>query len=183
MNVWEILGLPISLVLSPETVEEYFRTASEGSHPDAGGKAGEFEAFREARDLLGDDFRRLEAWLEVQGVEIAHSGAVSAEVGEMFVRVNELTTGVDDWAEAGSTKASGLGKALWQKQGFEWKARLEELLDELAKWQEKEVATFEGLEESLDFAKALSVRATMGFQRKWRASLQERFGKIWEGLV
>lgn len=183
MNAWQKLGLPVCLSLEAENIEQCFRQASEGAHPDAGGEAGRFEELREARDVLRDDFRRLEAWLHFKEVELSHSGVVSPEAGEMFVKVNELTTGVDHWLAQGAAKSSGLGKALWQKEGFTWKARLEVLQEEVAEWYERTVADFAAVESNLDFEKALLIRGELGFLRKWKASLQERFGKIWEGLV
>ncbi len=183
MNAWQKLGLSVCLDLSEEKVEESFRRVSEGAHPDAGGELGRFEEIREARDLLRDDFLRLEAWLELQGVELTHSGVISPEVGEMFVRVNEVTQGVDDWFAARVTKSSGLGRALSQKEGLEWKAQVEELIGVVAEWQEKAVMAFVSLEEDLVVSNALKVRDELGFLRKWHALLQGCFGRIWEGLI
>lgn len=186
MNAWEQLGLPVQLAVSADKIEEQFRAVSEGAHPDAGGEAGEFERLREARDLLKDDFRRLDHWLELKGVEVSHSGAVSEEIRTMFGRVNEVTTGVDTWLEKGGKVTSGLGKALWQKEGMEWKTRLEVLLDEVAEWQERVVATFFQLEADFsmgDAGNCLKARSEMGFLRKWKQQLQTRYGRIWEGLV
>lgn len=183
MNAWEKLGLPVCLVLEQEVVEQKFRELGEGLHPDVGGEAGRFEELREARDLLRDDFRRLEAWLRNRGVEFAHSGGVSGEVGEMFVRVEEVNRGVDAWLQEGNEKSSGLGKALWQKEGVEWKGRVEALLQEVAEWQERVVAGFAELEEGFEEGKALAVRSELGFLRKWKAGLQGRFARLWEGLV
>lgn len=183
MNAWQTLGLPLSLSLSDEDLDAHFRAASEGAHPDAGGEGGRFEEVREARDRLKDDFLRLEAWLLEKGVTLSHSGAISPRVGEMFAQVDALTQGVDAWLEEGATKSSGLGKALWQKEGFAWKTRLDERLQTIAEWQQEAVAQFPDLEAEEDFRKALIVRGELGFLRKWKASLQERFGKIWEGLV
>ena len=183
MNAWQVLNLPICLVLEPEEVDRQFREASEGVHPDAGGEKGRFEELREARDLLRDDFRRLEAWLKVKGVEVEHSGEVSSKVGEMFMRVDEVNRGVDAWLLEGSGKSTGLGKALWQKEGFAWKIRVEELLQEVADWQDRVVAGFADIQQSVNIDKALKLRSEMGFLRKWKAGLQGRFGRLWEGLV
>ena len=186
MNAWEELGLPVKLAIGAEEVEASFREVSQGAHPDAGGEAGEFERMREARDLLKDDFRRLDLWLEVKGIERAHSGAVSQEVGVMFGRVNEVTTGVDEWLQKGEGVTSGLGKALWQKEGFGWKARLEEVLSEVDVWQQRVVDEFsqlEGLPASEVEGESLAMRGELGFLRKWRLQLQARFGRLWEGLI
>ncbi|MGJ8723532.1 MAG: J domain-containing protein [Roseibacillus sp.] len=182
MNAWEELGLPVGLVVAPEEVEEAFRKKSEGAHPDSGGEVGEFERIREARDLLRDDFQRLELWLDLQGVERAHSGAISERVGAMFGRVSEATKGVDAWLEKGAGVSSSLGKAVWQKEGFGWKTRLEELLQEVNDWQEGVVGLFVEIGEG-EVDKALEVRGELGFLRKWKHQLQARYGKIWEGLV
>ena len=182
MNAWKELGLPVELVLTLEDIEEAFRKQSEGAHPDSGGEVGEFERFREARDLLRDDFRRLELWLDLQGVERAHSGAISERVGTMFAKVSEATSGVDAWLEKGAGVTSSLGKAVWQKEGFGWKAQLEELLQEVGDWQSDVVERFcEVGEDGVD--RALELRGELGFLRKWKHQLQGRYGKIWEGLV
>ncbi|MDQ8189513.1 hypothetical protein [Roseibacillus persicicus] len=186
MNHWEVLGLPVQLALTPEEIEAAFRAASEGAHPDAGGEAGQFERLREAHDGLRDEYQRLEQWLRENDVAVAHSGAVSEEVGGMFGRVSEVLAGVDDWLGKGESVSSTLGKALWQKEGFAWKSRVEELLQEVNDWQERVTATFPKLEElarSGDFAEALRVRGELGFLRKWKAQLQAHYGKLWEGLV
>lgn len=186
MNAWEVLGLPVCLAVSPDEVEQSFRAASEGQHPDAGGEAGQFERLREARDLLKDDYRRLDAWLEVQGVAREHSGEISAEVGAMFARVSELTTGVDGWLAKGAGVSSGLGKALWQKEGFAWKSRLEEMLDEVGEWQQRLVTDWERLQQQFaqgEVSAILLVRGELGFLRKWKQQLQQRYGRLWEGLV
>ena len=186
MNAWEGLGLELRLALTAEDVEEAFRKASEGTHPDAGGEAGEFERLREDRDHLKDDFKRLELWLEVRGVALTHSGAVSDEVGAMFGRVNEVTAGVDAWLEKGEKVNSALGKALWQKEGFAWKIRLEELLGEVGEWQERVVGQFARLESQFSLEEpsaCLAVRGELGFLRKWKQQLQVRYGRIWEGLI
>lgn len=182
MNAWDELGLPVSLVLTREEIEVAFRRKSEGAHPDSGGEVGHFEKVREARDLLRDDFRRLELWLDLKEVEREHSGAISEEVGSMFGRVSEVTSGVDMWLEKGAGVASGLGKALWQKEGFAWKSRLEELLEEVENWQERVVGRFSELE-GCDIGKILVIRGELGFLRKWRQQMQVRYGKLWEGLV
>ena len=182
MNAWEVLGLPVDLVLAPEVIEEAFREKGEGAHPDSGGEAGEFERVREARDLLRDDFRRLELWLDLKGVERAHSGVISERVGEMFAKVNEATMGVDGWLEKGTEVSSSLGKAVWQKEGFGWKTRVEGLLQEVGDWQAGVVERFCEIEGS-SVDKALEFRGELGFLRKWKHQLQGRYGKIWEGLV
>ena len=186
MSVWEELGFELRLVFAEGEVEERFRERSQGTHPDSGGEEGVFERLREARNDLLNDFKRLELWLKAHGIEVSHSGNISPEIGEMFGRVGEVTSGVDLWVERGVTVNSGLGKALWQKEGFSWKTRVEVLIDEVDVWQEKLVSKFPALEEGKaqdDFAQALQVRAELGFLRKWRSELQTRFGKIWEGLV
>lgn len=186
MNPWAELGLAPRLVISDDEVEAAFREVSTGSHPDAGGRLGEFERLREARDLLRDEFRRLEAWLGFYGVELTHSGAVSEEVGAMFLRVNEVTAGMDEWQKRGEEVSSGLGRALWQKEGFVWKERLEVLLGEVTSWQEGVLGRFSEAEEDGgggDFSKGLALREELGFLRKWRAELQRRFGPLWEALV
>ena len=182
MNAWEELGLPVGLVLAPEEIEDAFRKKSEGAHPDSGGEAGEFERVREARDLLKDDFRRLELWLDLKGVERAHSGAISERVGAMFGKVSEATTGVDAWLEKGEGVTSSLGKAVWQKEGFGWKTRLEELLQEVGDWQASVVEMFSEIGDG-EVGRALELRGELGFLRKWKHQLQARYGKIWEGLV
>ena len=182
MNAWEELGLPVALVLAPEEIEDAFRRKSEGAHPDSGGEVGQFERIREARDLLRDDFRRLELWLDLKGVERAHSGAISERVGAMFARVSEATSGVDTWLEKGAGVTSSLGKAVWQKEGFGWKTRLEELLQEVGDWQTGVVGRF-GEIDSDGLDKALVLRGELGFLRKWKYQLQGRYGKLWEGLV
>ena len=186
MSAWDDLGFELKLVFSEGEVEERFRERSSGVHPDAGGDKGEFERLREARNLLLDEGKRLEFWLKEQDVEINHSGNISAAIGEMFGRVGEVTSGVDSWSERGASVSSGLGKALWQKEGFGWKTRVEGLIDEVETWQGQQVSQFPALEEQVrqgDFTEALQVRAELGFLRKWRSELQTRFGKIWEGLV
>ena len=182
MNAWEELGLPVGLVLKPREIEEAFREKSEGAHPDSGGKAGEFERLREARDLLQDEFRRLELWLDLQGAERAHSGAISERVGTMFAKVSETTAGVDAWLEREAGVATSLGKAVWQKEGFGWKMRVEGLLQEVDDWRTGVVAQFSEMSAS-KVERALELRGELGFLRKWKHQLQGRYGKIWEGLV
>ncbi|WP_411844663.1 hypothetical protein AAFN60_11555 [Roseibacillus persicicus] len=186
MNHWEVLGIPVQLAVASAEVEAAFRVASEGAHPDAGGERGQFERLREAYDGLRDDYQRLEQWLRVHEVAVAHSGAVSEEVGGMFARVSEVLAGVDDWLGKGGAVSSALGKALWQKEGFAWKSRVEELLQEVNDWQERVTASFSKLEEQArlgEFEEALRVRGELGFLRKWKAQLQSCYGKLWEGLV
>lgn len=186
MSAWTELGLPLRLVLDPTEVESHFRERSATVHPDAGGSKGDFERLREARDLLTDRGRRLELWLRENGVELAHSGAISESVGVMFGRVGEVTAGVDAWSDEGKAVTSGLGKALWQKRGFTWKREVEELIVEIESWQNRLGEHFPEIEQQGaegDFVRALEVRGELGFLRKWRRDLQARFGKIWEGLV
>lgn len=186
MNWWEALGLPVQLVLAEEEVEKAFQQKSAGAHPDAGGEQGEFECLREAHDGLRDDFRRLDAWLRFHGQEIAHSGVITPAVGEMFTRVSVVTGGIDEWLERQGQTSSGLGKALWQKEGFRWKQQLEDLLEELAEWQQRLQDEFTNAEQAGvvgDYEPALALRSELGFLRKWKLQLKERFGRIWQGLV
>lgn len=185
-TAWDELALSPGLALSRETIEDAFRVASAGAHPDSGGASGAFERVREARDTLLDPTQRLTQWLLLYGVETAHSGTISDEVAAMFARVGEVTDGVDAWSTKSAGMTSGLGKALAQKEGFEWKARVEALQSEVADRQAALQESFGALEraaESGDFAKALLVRSELGFLRKWQRELQVRFGKIWEGLI
>ncbi|MDP0490858.1 MAG: hypothetical protein Q7Q71_07405 [Verrucomicrobiota bacterium JB023] len=183
MNAWEALGLKPRLALADGELEEKFRERMKGAHPDAGGGEGEFEAVQQARDLLADPGRRLEAWLKARGVEISHSGAVPPEVGEMFMRVGTATSGVDQWLEKGKATSSGLGKALWQKEGFQLKESVEQLIGEVEEWEERVTSRFALIEEQGDNEAALLARGELGFLRKWKAELRGRYGKLWEGLV
>ena len=181
---WEVFGWPVSLQLDEARLDEAFRELSQKLHPDAGGKVGEFERLEEAKQCLEQPARRLEAWLNFHGVRSGHSAAIPSEVGEMFVRVGEITQGVDDWQA--SPKVSGLGKALWQQEGLKWKTRLEALMDEVTEREKGLVEELPNLEEAAtqnEFERALEVRAEFGFMAKWRTSLRKSFGCLWEDLV
>lgn len=186
MSAWTELGLPLQLVLESSEIETQFRERSATVHPDAGGAKGDFERLRESRDLLLDNGKRLELWLREHEVELAHSEAISDAIGSMFGKVGEVTSGVDAWSLEGQSMTSGLGRALWQKRGFAWKTKVEQLIDEVEVWQEALGERFSEIEKAGlagDFTAALEVRGELGFLRKWRRDLQARFGKIWEGLV
>jgi curved DNA-binding protein CbpA len=184
INFWDELSLPLRLDLTQNEIEAAFRDRSKASHPDAGGAQGDFERLREARNALLDSARRLELWLKIHDVELSHSGSIANEVAIMFARVGEVTAGVDAWSE--KSVASGLGKALWQKEGWAWKERVESLQTEIGEWRERLENDFKRLQanaENGEFAEAIQVRNELGFLRKWQSELQARFGKIWEGLV
>lgn len=183
---WDELALPARLQLSSSEIEEAFRKQSSEAHPDGGGAAGDFEKIREARNALLDPASRLTNWLQLHGIEPTHSGAISDEVAIMFTRVGEVTSGVDRWSEKCTTMTSGLGKALSQKEGFQWKEQVEALQEEVSVWQRKLEDRFPELAlgaESNDFRQAVAIRNELGFLRKWQRELQVRFGKIWEGLI
>ncbi|MBK1834015.1 hypothetical protein [Roseibacillus ishigakijimensis] len=186
MNVWEALGLPVTLDLTAERIEDAFREASHGVHPDAGGQAGDFERLREARNDLLDECRRLELWLLLNEQKLGHVGRVPERVGEMFLKVNQLVEAVDQWMEEGSLKSSTLGRALWQKEGFRWKENVEALIAEVDAWHQEAVADFGRIEEEAgkqEFTRAIERRVDLGFLRRWRTQLQTRYARMWEQLI
>jgi len=181
---WEVVGLSKSLSLDETSLEARYRELSKALHPDAGGNEADFSKLQEAKAILESPGRRLDAWLKTQGIETERTMVVTESVGQMYGRIDELTRGVDGWAA--KPKMSGLGKALWQKEGLEWKSRLEESIDELTAWEnrlgeelsELDKANGDGVNE-----RVVELRAEFGFLTKWQAGLRERFGKIWEALV
>lgn len=183
---WDQLALPLRLDIAKEEIEGAFRERSAAAHPDGGGSAGEFEKIREARNALLEPASRLTQWLECHHIEPTHSGIISNEIGKMFERVGTVTQAVDAWSGKGTKITSGLGKALWQKEGLQWKEQVEVLLNEVSDWQASLVESFPELQRAAEentFEKAIATRNELGFLRKWQSELQSRFGKIWEGLI
>lgn len=176
------LGLPRSLLIAEEEIEEAWRARARDAGGDAGQGPADAEEAHEARRTLRDPVSRLEHWLSLVAPgrsEAARGAAVDAPLMSLFEAVHAALGAADAVIERHRAAASSLAKALLASEALRSQLALQETLRRIQEEVAARVARFAALEEacqgpnpSCDAAR--EVLGQLKFLRKWERQAQER---------
>jgi len=182
MDPFTKLGLPRTLGLDADSLEESFREKSKVTHPDAGGSAVAFEELRSAYELLKSPARRIRS---VLGPE-EDRGVVPGGVMDLFGPVAEAIRGVDEFLDERGASRSALGKAVLDSRIPALKAELERLTGELLRLEEELCEQFGRFDrQGWDTCGSEMGEVARGlvFIEKWLGQLRAATGKLFEALL
>ncbi len=176
MSAFELLGLPVELVVSEEVVREAFRAKAALVHPDSGGDAGEFSALQVAQEVVLSPARRLKEWLVVTGVEVDARGQIGAGLMDLFQKVAEVGTAAEAAIKAGSTAGSMLTKAMAEVSLMRQREEVKDLLAEV----EGEIRERSGMFSEIENGRADGGKTMrdLVFLEKWRGTLKGIYGRL-----
>lgn len=186
MSPFEQIGLPFRLEVSVEEVDAALRGRAKMVHPDVGGDAMEFAELSKAAALLRGPASRLKAALEVTGVESVERGAVPGVLMDYFSPVAGVLEEVSAFLLEREGTRSVLGRALCDAKVPVLKARLEGLVEDLERLEERILGSFAEFDQrgwELCVCEMEETYRALLFLAKWLAQLRGAVGKIFEVLL
>ncbi|MEN8737032.1 MAG: hypothetical protein ABF337_07255 [Akkermansiaceae bacterium] len=186
MNPFEILGMPLKLVIPENELEQQFDVRGKLSHPDAGGSDEEFSNVRSAYEQLKTPAGRIRAALEITVDEMDSRGTIPSEVMNHFSEVAMTLEKVDAILREQSGVRSGLTRALVNAKIPALKGQLEEVLADLLKSEASLLGRFAEFDEvgwEKSFQAMAEVSRGLIFLSKWKSQLQGATGKLFEALL
>lgn len=178
-NAFELLGLPVRLIVSRETLQQAFREAGKRLHPDAGGDEQSFAALQRASEILQSPSRRLKHWLEIGGHPLESRGAISSPIMTCFGRVSEVCQAAEALARKREAAKSALGLALLEGETHACREQLEATIREVQTRIEEACAGFADLDAGVvDLVAACAVYRDLAFLEKWLASLRALYARL-----
>jgi len=185
MKAFERLGVERKLGISEEELREVFREAGKRVHPDAGGSDEEFGEVQRAFGLLLSPSKRLRHWLELQGVEVAGRGSVSASVSDLFGPVGEVVQKAGEVERKKAAASSALAMAMLEDELQRTREAVEQAIGQVEAAIGQECGNFpeiqaaaghRGPAEALD--KAGRTVRTLAFLEKWRTELRGCYANL-----
>ncbi len=176
MSAFELLGLPVGLLVSEEVIREAFRAKASGMHPDSGGNAEDFTALQVAQEVLLSPAKRLKEWLVLEEIEVDSRGQIDAGLMDLFQKVAEVGSAAEGAIKTGDTAASMLTKAVAEVALMKQREAVKDLLAEVEVEIRERVKMFPDIErERADGGK---VMRNLVFLEKWRARLKGLYGRL-----
>ncbi len=176
MNSFELLGLPVGLLVSEEVVREAFRAKAAGVHPDSGGDAGDFGGLQVAQEVLLSPGKRLKEWLAAREIEVDSRGQIDAGLMDLFQKVAEVGSAAEEAIKAGEKAASMLTKAVAEVALMKQREAVKNLLAEVELEIRERVGEFSEIERGC--ADGGKVMRNLVFLEKWRATLKGLYGRL-----
>ncbi len=179
-NAFEILGISPGLVFSEDALRESFREAGKQVHPDAGGKAGEFAALREAFAMVFSPSRRLKHWLELRGTPVKLRGSIDHSLMELFSAVGAFTQRAETVIRKREEAKSSLVRAMLEGETQVCRESVEQAISRVEKRIARECSVFPELEVAgvVDIEHASEVARNLAFLEKWRTGLRDCFSRL-----
>jgi hypothetical protein len=180
VNAYQCLGIEACLVISDDALGNAFRAAGKLTHPDAGGEIGDFEAMRQAFEMLASPSKRLKHWLELQGITGQDRGSIDDGVMGLFAEVSEVTQRAESMVRKREDAKSALGRALLEPETQLCREQIERAISTVEKSVQEICATFPTLETDLEGRGDTAFRMVrnLAFLEKWRAGLRSCFARL-----
>ncbi len=176
MNVFEILGLRVGLVVSDEEIREAFRVRAAVLHPDAGGDEQEFAKLQGARDVLLSPAKRIKAWMSARGIEADARGQIEGGLMDLFQKVSEVGAAAELLIRENTGAKSALVKAIAEVKLIKQRELVQEVLEIVAEELKHRSDHFQQVEEGrIDPA---TMMRDLIFLEKWRATLKGIYGRL-----
>jgi hypothetical protein len=176
-HAFELLQLPVRLVLTDEEIRTAFREAGKIHHPDAGGDTENFSLLQSAYSEILSPARRLKAWLNISQIPGDERGVISPELMDLFSKVGACLQQADELIRQRESTRSALAKAMLEGKTFATREEIERIQSDAQALVDKRLHSFPGIEEGT--VDAWQVLRDLVFLEKWQAQLRDRYGKLW----
>lgn len=179
-NAFAVLELPCSLHLSPEQVDEAWRSKSKAAHPDSdplSSSDDDSANLNEARQTLLDPARRLGHWLEIKGIQPPASSTLDDDSMNLFSQIGEAIRSADKAIEKQKSASTALGKAVVAGEAIAAQLAVQNQLGTIhSKISETEnrFQDIEDLAEKGEFDLAVTLLNKLRFFKKWETECQKR---------
>ena len=179
-NLFEVLSLHCSLLISNDEIDAAWRRLSQEFHPDVGNDQDmELSAqINSARSYLLTAAGRLDAWLEANdATSTSRNAAISSEMMDLFSAIGKILEKADQTIKSLKQSQTALAKSLLTGTALEVQLKLQTSLAKIAnvtstitdRFPEFEKFGLEG-----DFKEATTALGDLKFLQKWEKECQQR---------
>lgn len=176
-NLFDVLGLPRSLLVEPSAVEAAWEKVTRSDHPDVSETERDAADANQARNVLADPVTRLEHWFALHEVELRRDQSISPELMDLFAKLNPVLSEADAVIAKMKKASTALAKAMFAKDTAAVQLKIQELLGEIMSMKNQVIgryAEFEKAAETGDFTEASESLAQLKFLKKWEQQGQAR---------
>ena len=179
-SLFQILGLPLRLTLSPAEIEQATRQAARLGHPDAGGDPDAFAAIQQAAESLASPAGRLHHWLECHAIPIENRGSLPSDLMDSFSRIGQTLQRAESCSRRRSSARSTLALALTEREALACREEIDLAISSLDAEIRQRCEIFPQLESapSACAGEALTLLRSLRFLEKWRASLRAAYARL-----
>ena len=169
-NAFAVLELPCSLYLTPEQVDEAWRSKSKTAHPDSdplSSSDDDSASLNEARQTL----------LEIKGIQPPASSTLDDDSMNLFSQIGEAISSADNAIEKQKSASTALGKAVVAGEAIAAQLAVQNQLGTIhSKINETEnrFQDIEGLAAKGEFNLAVTLLNKLRFLKKWESECQKR---------
>ncbi len=175
-NDFTLMGLPASVTIDSDQLEENYRQLAKRKHPDNGGSAEEFRALTNARDTLKHPVSRLKHLLSLRGYDDEGRGSLGQQVSEHFQAVAKTLQSADALIKELEQAKSQLQKALLQARIMTTQKALGDMQMQLG---DIETSALAKLDDTTPLDQIAQASRDLAFLKKWQGQLQARFARLW----
>ncbi len=178
MNAFEVLGLPVGLVISDGEIRDAFRKRAGEAHPDSGGNEADFSSMQVAQEVLLSPSKRLREWLPAKGETADPRGQIESGLMDLFQKVAEVGAGAEAAVKASGNAQSALAKGMAEVLAIGAREKVSTLLAGIDDEIKARVSGFADIEESENFQGAAKSMRDLVFLEKWRGTLKGIYGRL-----
>jgi len=175
-NDFILLGLPVSVSIDSDLLEENYRHQAKSKHPDNGGSTDDFRKLTDARDTLKNPVSRLKLLLSIHGYNDENRGSLGPQVSEHFQHVAETLQSADTVVRDLEQAKSQLQKALLQARVMKVQKTLGDMQMLLGNVEE---SLLTDLNDTSPLEAIAQASRDLAFIKKWQKQLQARFASLW----
>lgn len=176
-NLFDVLDLRESLVLEQSEIDTAWEAAARSHHPDvtdSGQDESAASLANQARSVLSEPAGRLEHWLALRGVEPRRDQSISAELMDLFTKVNPVLTEADSAISRLQKASTALTKAMLAKEAARVQLNIQEILGEIMAMKLAVTERFGEFEKATSFTEVSEGLARLKFLKKWEQQGQAR---------
>lgn len=166
VSIFQTIGLPTRLNLTEDDIKAaYEKTTRQSPH-------------LEARNRLLDPVERLECWMKESDIPVSRHASIPDQLIPIFSQLSATVNEVSQLAQKREKAKSILAQSLLDKQLFESKPKLDELMDVLNHHHSYALSILPVLEIEKPSQKANALLQTLKFIRKWRQELDKAYTQL-----
>jgi curved DNA-binding protein CbpA len=179
-NLFELLSLPASLLVSSDQVDEAWRKLSRENHPDLGRDTEEDVSSRlnEARSTLSSPAGLLEQWLIANGEQISSRNiSLGESLLDLFSETGSSLQVADEAIGAIRKSQTALARSLLTSQAIAAQTRIQSQMGRIGDAIERITSRFPEFEKMAlenNYKEAVSALGELKFLEKWKGQCQSR---------
>ena len=175
MNPFTIFNIQATPQIDPDAVDECYKKLAAQHHPDQGGDKDQFEEINQAYQILTSPAKRLNAYLEAEGIEHDPRGTVGNELMDLFMQVANQVQSSEAFIRKKQAAQSALAKALLEPESMAIQSQISKLISQI---EAAETQQLQLLDQSFTGPQLSQIARNLAFLEKWRAQLQQHFGAL-----